>query len=234
MPKLSTQNLKSEKELFRAHLLLSLMAHSYIIGFPKMDSIESVLPECIAVPWFQISAVLGLNPVVSYETLELHNFKLLNNDLPPSLHNLAMLHTFSGSFDEAWFYLIPLAIEITGAPAVKALLDALSDFETGKTDQISDYLTIMKEHINEMAQILKHMYDRNDPHVFWHRVRPYSGKSFLVILGGSKNNSLLPTGLFFEGVTEIDEYCSLGYESPPGKVGTWRSYAGIICQTLKL
>jgi indoleamine 2,3-dioxygenase len=192
-----------------------------------MDSIESVLPAAIAIPWFQISSVLGLKPVVSYETLELHNFKLLNSNLPPSLYNLAMLHTFSGSFDESWFYLIPLAIEVTGAPAVKALLNALSDFETGKTAKISDYLAKMQECINEMTKILKSMYDRNDPHVFWHRVRPYSGNYLSFIIGGSKNNSLLPNGLFFEGVMEIDDYCCLEFKSPPGKAGTWRSYAGM-------
>lgn len=175
MSVLAIDKLVSENELYRAHLLLSLIAHSYIIGFPCLDAIESIIPAAIAVPWFQISNILGLKPVVCYATLELHNFKLLNPELPPSLYNMTMLHTFSGSFDESWFYLIPLAIEITGAPAVKALLDALSDFENGITTKISDYLTIIKDHIKEMTKLLKHMYDRNDPHIFWHRVRPYSG-----------------------------------------------------------
>jgi hypothetical protein len=37
---------------------------------------------------------------------------------------------------------------------------------------------------------------------------------------------LLPNGIFYEGVTRIDEYCSEECEIPPGKVGTWRKYAG--------
>ena len=175
MPILSIESLGTEKELYRAHLLLSLIAHSYIVGFPCIDKIESFLPAQIAVPWYAISCLLGLKPVVSYASLELYNFKILNPDLPPILHNLGMIHTFSGSFDESWFYLIPLAIELAGAPAVKAILNALQDFENGETTRISDYLKVIKDNISEMTKILKLMYNRNDPHIFWHRVRPYSG-----------------------------------------------------------
>ena len=158
------------------------MAHSYIVGFARIDTIECILPAAIAIPWYQISASIGLKPVVCYGSLELYNFKLLNSELPPSLENMAILHTFSGSFDESWFYLIPLAIESTGAGAIRALLDSLDDLERGKVHNISGNLDLMKNKIESMTRILRKMYDRNDPHIFWNRVRPYSGiYSFLKV-----------------------------------------------------
>jgi indoleamine 2,3-dioxygenase len=106
-----------------------------------------------------------------------------------------MLHTFSGSFDEAWFYLIPLAIEAAGAPALRALLQARQDISNKAPQTLVGHLSVIEKGLENMTELLKRMYERNDPHIFWHRVRPYSG--------GSKNAKDLPNGLFFEGVTEV-------------------------------
>jgi indoleamine 2,3-dioxygenase len=176
---LSIDALKKESEQLRAHLVLSLLAHAYIVGFPKINEPLSLLPESIAVPWFKVSQLLGLQPVVSYASLELANYTLLNPAGKFELDNLAMLHTFSGSFDEAWFYLVPLGIEIEGASALQALLDALKAFQQGTNQLICTYLDIMKQKLEAMTLLLKRMYEKNDPHIFWHRVRPYSGKKKL-------------------------------------------------------
>ncbi len=195
LPLLSLSTLQTRRELQRAHLVLSLIAHGYIVGMPKCDLPETLLPSSVAIPWFKVSTTLGLKPVVSYATLELANYKLLNPQAPPSLDNLAMLHTFSGSFDESWFYLIPLAIEAAGAPALKALLQARHDISNKVTETLVGHLAVIEKGLENMTDLLKRMYERNDPHIFWYRVRPYSG--------GSKNAKDLPNGLFFEGVTEV-------------------------------
>jgi indoleamine 2,3-dioxygenase len=172
---LPSSTLISEKELLRAHLVLSLIAHSYIVGFPKVDTFDHILPACIAVPWFEVSGALGLQPVVSYTSLELANYKFIDSNKPGTLENLAMLHTFSGSFDEAWFYLVPLAIENIGAPGLQAFLDLQEDVREQRNDRVHTLLETMTNKLNEMTLCLKRMYEKNDPHIFWHRVRPYSG-----------------------------------------------------------
>ena len=209
--------LSSFQERKRAHLVLSLLAHGYIVGLPKVDTIECILPESLALPWFQVSCSLGLKPVVCYSTLELGeilfpqfnensfgiaNFKLLDPSQPPLLSNLAMLHTFSGSFDESWFYLVPLAIEVAGAPALHSILEiqdyisSCHELDTPQQQFLMNHLKRIKESIGEMTILLKQMYLKNDPHIFWNRVRPYSS--------GSKNASLQPDGLFYEGVLEVN------------------------------
>ena len=175
MPLLQVHGLQTLQDQERGHLVLSMLAHAFIVGFPKTDALECILPACIAVPWYQISQILGLKPVVTYASLELANFKLLDASLPPNLDNLAILHTFTGSFDEAWFYLVPLAIEATGAPALQAIMDAQSDINTQNTDKLSIYLGIVRDKLGEMTALLKRMYEKNDPYIFWNRVRPYSG-----------------------------------------------------------
>jgi indoleamine 2,3-dioxygenase len=172
---ISPVHLQTELELLRAHLVLSLIAHAYIVGFPKSSAPEPILPAALAVPWFQVSQALGLKPVVSYASLELANYKLLDPKKPCSLENLGMLHTFSGSFDEAWFYLVPLGIEVLGAPALRAILNIKQDLEKGQTDRLSELLKTIAQSLEQMTVCLKRMYDKNDPYVFWHRVRPYSG-----------------------------------------------------------
>jgi indoleamine 2,3-dioxygenase len=74
-----------------------------------------------------------------------------------------------------------------------------------------------------MVAVMNRMYEKNDPHIFWNRVRyqhltrPYSG--------GSKNAPSYPTGVFYEGITEMDEHV-VDFEKPEGMDGTWRKYAG--------
>jgi indoleamine 2,3-dioxygenase len=43
---------------------------------------------------------------------------------------------------------------------------------------------------------------------------------------GSKNSPVLPHGLFYEGVTEINEHVNTDIPPPKGMTGTWRKYAG--------
>eukprot|EP00842_Homolaphlyctis_polyrhiza_P002958 jgi/Hompol1/3663/HPOL_006671-RA len=216
--------LNGQREQQRAFLLLTMVAHSYIIGIPKADAVEPVLPECIAVPWFSLATLLDLKPVISYVSIELFNWYLLDPSGPLDLSNIAMQHTFSGVVDEAWFYLIPLGIEAIAAPAVKGLVDAQQAILDGAgsnetaTAALTDALTVVAESTEKITALLKRMYEKCDPQIFWTRIRNYSG--------GSKNSATMPNGIFFEGVTTIDAHVNPDAPPPAGRIGTWRRYAG--------
>lgn len=109
--------------------------------------------------------------------------------------NLASLHTFSGCYDEAWFYLVPLSIEIAGAPAISAILNAQKAAVGGNGLVVGQNLKIVADCIERMITLLRRMYEKCDPSVFWKRIRHYSG--------GSKNSALFPNGVFYEGVTKV-------------------------------
>lgn len=131
---------------------------------------------------------------------------------------MSMQHLFSGVFDEAWFYLIPLAIEAAGGSSIQGMVDAQRAILNSDKKAFSMALKRVADSVESMIPILKRMYEKNDPHIFWNRVRLYSG--------GSKNSSTLPNGLFYEGVTEKDEFVNHNAAIPQGKVGTWRFYPG--------
>nr|KAJ3415132.1 hypothetical protein HK105_001594 [Polyrhizophydium stewartii] len=234
---MDTSRLGPKPEWHRAFMVLSFIAHSHIIGIPKVDTVEPIIPEVIARPWFAIAKKLELKPVISYAAVELANWFLLDPEGPLDLSiadhqlphdaqpaddtfvsNIAIQHTFSGVFDEAWFYLIPLGMEAVGAPSIKAMVDAQEAILRDDESAVAAALHIVTDCIDKMCVMLKRMYEKNDPHIFWSRIRNYSG--------GSKNNANLPNGLFFEGVTEIDADVNQCVPPPKGLVGTWRCYAG--------
>ncbi|KAJ3257283.1 hypothetical protein HK103_004837 [Boothiomyces macroporosus] len=206
---LSLEYLSGIGEQRRAYCILSFIAHAYIYGVANADAVDPVLPESIAIPWFEIAKILQVKPVVSYASVGLWNWYLLDSNGPKDL---------SGSFDESWFYLVPLGIEVVGAPFISAAVDAQSAVLANDESTVLKNVGLMADSIDEMAKLLPRMYEKCDAQVFLKRVRQYSG--------GSKNNSLMPHGVFYTGVTEMDQHVNLSQEAPSGLTGTWRKYAG--------
>ncbi|KAJ1547525.1 hypothetical protein HK096_002536, partial [Nowakowskiella sp. JEL0078] len=205
---LDTMLLTSLRERERAYLVLSFLAHAYVWGYPKIEGVETFLPEALAVPWFKVSSLLGRKPVISYAATVLYNYRRLDPNGPFDLSNLAVINTFTGSMDESWFYLISLAIEIAGSKAIPAILKihnliSKSSFDhnpqnadKNELKQLAEYLNTISTAILEMTPILVRMHERNDPNFFFNRTRWFqSGWK------GVENN-IMPYGLFYEGVFE--------------------------------
>ena len=108
---------------------------------------------------------------------------------------MACCHTFTGVYDEAWFYLVPLAVELVGAPILSAIVDAQSSILKNESIKVLDDLKMISKSILEMIVVLKRMYEKCNPAVFYQRIRPYSG--------GSKNSTSFPNGVFYEGVEQV-------------------------------
>ena len=91
----------------------------------------------------ELSEALARPPILSYTSIVLHNWRRLETDdtsAVPMLENLALQHCFWGGIDEQWFYLISVAIEAAGAPAVPALIKARSAVSAGHIDQLIEAL----------------------------------------------------------------------------------------------
>lgn len=202
----------------RAYSVLSFIAHGYIYGVPGADEVDCILPKSVAVPWFNVAKMLHIHPVASYSSVGLWNWYLLDPKDPIDLSNLATIDTYSGAYDESWFYLVPLAIEIQGAPVINAIIDAQHAVLSNDTSAVEQCMRTIADTIQTFTATLKRMYEKCDPSVFWNRIRPYSG--------GSKNSEALPNGLFYEGVLEIDAHVEKGVSIPAGLSGTWRKYPG--------
>ncbi|KAJ1554589.1 hypothetical protein HK405_004624 [Cladochytrium tenue] len=219
MPLLDHSRLESDDQRRRAYVVLSLIAQAYIWGGVGQDEgPEQILPACVAVPWCAICIVLDLKPVVSYAAVVLYNYKRLFDDAPMSLDNLAVLHTFSGTHDEAWFYLISLAMEVAGAPAVPLIADAVAAVRDADVRRLTDDLEGILACLRDMNTAFVRMYDKNDAQIFYSRVRPY--------FRGWVNTEQLPDGVLYEGVVPVGGVPNGSPSVPPLPPGTFGKYAG--------
>ena len=130
LPVISIDELKSDTELRRAHLILALFAHSFVFGGA---SPKDYIPEGIAIPFWQVSKKLGIPPVLGHTSIVLYNWRRLDPRLDICMENLSTLNNFFDGRDESWFYLITVEVESRGARAILPLLlcmDAIKRFES--------------------------------------------------------------------------------------------------------
>jgi indoleamine 2,3-dioxygenase len=177
-------------------LLLSLISTNF----------SQRLPPAISVPFLEVSSHLGLPPTATYAGLNLWNFSSLSPGASLSnIENLRTLHTFTGTRDEEWFYLISVAIEAHGAEIIPVMLKAMDAAQSNNPRVVISALIKFSKCVREVGVILKRMNEECDPNVFYNQIRPF--------LAGSKDMMLagLPKGVF--------------YDEGEGK-GEWRQYSG--------
>jgi indoleamine 2,3-dioxygenase len=143
--------------------------------------------------------------VATYSGVVLWNFKPIFVNDTLNLDNLSTLVTFTGSTDEQWFYLVSVALEAKGGPTIPLMLDAFEAARRNDPATVTKNLRAFAELLDEFGSLLIRMYESCDPHVFYHRIRPY--------LAGSKNmkDAGLPHGVLYDD----------GSKNP-----TWRQYRG--------
>jgi indoleamine 2,3-dioxygenase len=133
--------------------------------------------------------MVGRPPIVSHASMVLDNWRRLDRDEPISLHNLASLQLFLGGLDESWFYLVTVAIEAVGGPAITALVAALETAEAGRMEEAAAHLEQLAMALGCMVETLRQMPAQCDPHIFFHRIRPFL-------------TSWPAPGVVYEGVSE--------------------------------
>ncbi|GAB7365639.1 hypothetical protein MBLNU230_g6703t1 [Neophaeotheca triangularis] len=194
---LTTDRLQDEGQWRRAYSVLAFIAHAYIWGGDKP---KERVPPTISIPFLATCKHLDLPPVATYSGLVLWNWKPIFPEEPmDTLANLDMIDTFTGSLDEKWFYLISVAIEARGAPIIPLMLEAISAARNGNRALVTANLRSFAERLDDLTAILGKMYENCDPHVFYHRLRPY--------LAGSKNmaDAGLPNGVIFDNGGPINK-----------------------------
>jgi len=198
LPVLSTIGLEHDAEWRRAYMLLCFMAHGYIWGG---DSPSDRLPAPISVPLLEIAEHLEVAPVATYAAVCLWNFKplFMDEDID-NLENLATLTTFTGSLDESWFYLVSVAMEARGAPIIPLMLTAIAAAREDDATTVTSCLNTFAERVDDLSTLLQRMHESCDPHIFYHRIRPF--------LAGSKNmaDAGLPNGVIYEDGSGNETY----------------------------
>jgi len=202
LPIIPAVHLETEAEWRRAYCILTFFTNGYIWGGEKP---AERLPPSVTYPLLQICEHLELPPVPTYAGLCLWNFKPIFLSDTLVLDNLSALHTFTGSLDEQWFYLVSVAMEAKGGPCIPLMLDAIRAAREDDVDTVTKSLQSFAQTLDELGTLLLRMYESCDPHVFYHRIRPF--------LAGSKNmkDAGLPKGVFYDDGS---------------RNATWRQYGG--------
>lgn len=147
---------------------------------------------------------LELPPVPTYASVCLWNYKpiFLRDSLV--LDNLSTLTTFTGSIDEQWFYLVSIAMEAKGGSSIPIMLRAIEAARQGDVATVTKSLQSFAQTLDELGTLLLRMYENCDPHVFYHRIRPF--------LAGSKNmtDAGLPNGVLYDDGTANAHYRQYG------------------------
>ncbi|KAI0468909.1 Indoleamine 2,3-dioxygenase [Xylaria cf. heliscus] len=196
---LTTAKLNTESEWQRAYMILCFLTHGYIWGG---DVPSEVLPPSITVPLLQVSDHLDLPPIATYAALNLWNFTSAGDDFA-DLDNLKALHTFSGTEDESWFFVISVAVEALGGRMVPGLLQAIDAIKHNDHETITSALTEMATCIRQLTKLLDRMSEKCDPMVFYHKLRPF--------FAGTKNMAVagLPNGVFYDEGDGIGQWRQL-------------------------
>ncbi|KAK2595672.1 hypothetical protein QQS21_006645 [Conoideocrella luteorostrata] len=201
LPLLSTDRLQSEAEWRRAYVILAFMTHAYVWGG---DTPEQILPPQITVPFLRVSSHLEVPPVLTYAGANLWNFSCSGDDFS-NIDELTLPISFTGTESESWFLLLSVAMEAKAAGILQVMAAALEAVKTRDYEVITSALGQLRCCIDGVAALLERMYERCDPMVFYHQMRPF--------LAGSMNMEAagLPNGVF--------------YDEGRGK-GRWRQYRG--------
>ncbi|MGA1430942.1 MAG: hypothetical protein ACO32U_04580 [Candidatus Limnocylindrus sp.] len=157
LPEFRSEALSSEEDLEAAMRTLSYLGMAYVWGEPESPS---ALPARLAVPWQEIAAVLGREPILSYASYALWNWRRLDQSGPIALGNIALLQHFLGGLDEAWFILIHVDIErragaalAAGARAQAAISDGNDAEATSALNDLGDALGAVADHHHRAGRV---------------------------------------------------------------------------------
>lgn len=196
LPPLPIEKMESKEEFERSMLLLSIIAHSYLHGNSYLNEEPlNILPSNIAIPWYNVSKLLGKNPALSHSSIVLNNWTYFDDSKPFGLDNIRMINGILGGIDEDWFYLIAADIEKKAAIGIHSIFHLIKSINNSNVESAKKHLKIMTESVSEMTKSLEKMRIHNSPFIFYNRVRNY-------LSGWEKGSEKFPKGVIFEGVSE--------------------------------
>lgn len=190
LPEFRPELLSSEEDLEAAMRSLSYLGQAYVWG--ESDA-PAALPARLAVPWHAVASALGREPILSYASYALWNWRRIDEDGPIALGNIALLQHFLGGLDEAWFILIHVDIERRAGAALAAGAEVQTAISQGDDVGATVALTRLGDALDGILATMQRMPESCDPYIYYHRVRPY--------IFGWRDNPALPGGLVYEGVT---------------------------------
>ncbi|XP_053318802.1 indoleamine 2,3-dioxygenase 2-like [Spea bombifrons] len=193
MPELGLQHLTGYREQRLARVILSHLVMGYIWQEGEQGAVKT-LPRSIAIPYHQLSQVLGLPSIMVHADFVLANWKRKDPLGPMTIENLSTIVSLPGGDSLQGFVLVTLLVEVAAIPGVKAVIQAVKAMINEERQNLLQALRDMALSINQMSEALRLMYDYVDSDVYYNTIR--------IFLSGWKNNPSMPDGLIYEGAAE--------------------------------
>jgi indoleamine 2,3-dioxygenase len=153
-----------------ALLRYGFLAQAWVWGEPTP---VDTLPANLAVPLVTLADRLGLKPIMTYQHYVLDNWFRLDKAGPIALGNLAIDQHFAGGRDESGFILVHVAIEAIAGAAIAIAVDLVNAADRDDDAQVEQLLGRLESALAAINAGLDPMATACDPHVYFHRVRPY-------------------------------------------------------------
>ena len=166
--------LASLPDLVRARQVLLFLLHFYVHSLPPSSGSEGVrIPKALAIPVLEISYALDMPPALTYADTTYYNYELHEEN------GIRALDLFTGSSDEAHFYVTTVEIEQEGQKAMTVMLEIISVLsdpaltDKNEEERLAGLLRSLAASISEMVRILDVVRDGCAPSVFYNDIRPW-------------------------------------------------------------
>uniref|UniRef100_A0A663MJ08 I23O2 dioxygenase n=1 Tax=Athene cunicularia TaxID=194338 RepID=A0A663MJ08_ATHCN len=184
MPQLSARHLRGREELHLAHLVLSFITMGYLWQEGEEGTVK-VLPQNLAVPFWEVSQALGLPPILCHA-----DFVALVTPVWPLHRNLDTIISLPGAESLRGFILVTLLVEKAAVPGIKAIVQAIHAILQLDHETLHKALQELAEAIGDMTKALARMH------------APRYQPDCSVSLCSWKDNPAMPGGLVYEGVSD--------------------------------
>ena len=195
LPLLSAAHLSTWEQLHRAFVVLGFLVHAWV-WCDGSDRPEPNVPPQLAAPYLEVCERLGMQPTLSYAGLCLWNWQTKEpavtncvmeqgdhqadgvdsntTNCLSNLDDLECLVSFTGTRDEAVFYLVPVMVEAEGGRLVRLLLEAMKEAtQDGDQEVIFNAIEETQQTLPRMSALMELLHKQCDPKVFYQQVRPF-------------------------------------------------------------
>lgn len=192
------QSLTNSEKLF-VYTAFTFIVQKYVRCMGAQDRQIQSIPHNIGIIWYLCARPFELPNVTSYSAVILNNFTYNDRYITTPedvIDNITPKYAITGTPDEQYFYRIHVAIEKIGSPLLRSIF-LVNDHIRSKTSFI-EFLNNVERTLNEIHTVMRQMFHKCKPLVFWSCIRIY--------LGGYNADNGLPNGLHVDGTDLAFEF----------------------------
>ncbi|KYO30150.1 indoleamine 2,3-dioxygenase 2 [Alligator mississippiensis] len=169
-PQLSTAQLHGHRDLRLARLVLSFITAGYVWQDGE-EGPAKVLPQNLAVPYWEVSQRLGLPPILLHADLVLANWRRRDRAGPLELGNLDPIVWLPGGESLRGFVLVTMLVEKAAVPGLQAIAEAAPAIWQPDRETLLRALAQLATALGAMTEALRLMHDHVDPDTFYTTIR---------------------------------------------------------------